>query len=148
VVPAQRATAPPEEESGPAVRLIEAPDGELRVECDGPIDSETLRGICDDPGILGEGESRGMDADLSQAVIRISRMPSPQVGQRTHRVELGDVEEVDQGGPGRDQSIDRLDRLTNPVEARRKRGNGDVGARGSQTPEGMLRRSPKKERSL
>ena len=93
-------------------------------------------------GILGEGESRGMDADQSQAVVRVARVPGPQVGQRADRVELGDVEEVDQGGAGRDQPIDRLDRLTNPVEARRKRGDGDVGARGSQTPEGMLRAVP------
>ena len=77
-----------------------------------------------------------MDAEQGQAVVRISRVPCPQVGQRPERVELGDVEEMHQRRAGRDESIDRLDRLTNPAEARRKRGKGDVGAGGSQTPGG------------
>ena len=43
-----------------------------------------------------------------------------------------------QHGTGRDQPVDRLDRIANPAEAGGERGDGDVGARGSQAPEGML----------
>jgi hypothetical protein len=83
-----------------------------------------------------------MDADQREAVVAVALVPGVEVGEGANRVELGDVEEVDQRRPRRDQPVDRLDRLADPVEAVNQRGYGDVGARGSQTPEGMLRRSP------
>jgi pyrroloquinoline-quinone synthase len=54
---------------------------------------------------------------------------------------LCDVEEVDEGRARGDQPVDRVDRLAEPIQTGWDRGNGDVGSRGTQTPEGMLRRS-------
>jgi hypothetical protein len=45
---------------------------------------------------------------------------------------------VDEHRPGGDEPVDRADRLADPFGALRQGRDGDVGARGTQTPEGML----------
>jgi hypothetical protein len=49
---------------------------------------------------------------------------------------------VDECGPGRQQPVDGLHGLTDPVETRREGWNRDVRAGGPQGPEGMLPKSP------
>jgi pyrroloquinoline-quinone synthase len=54
---------------------------------------------------------------------------------------LGEVEEMDQYRPRARETVDGLHRLPDPLEVGRKRRYGDIGAGGSQAPEGMLRAS-------
>ena len=140
VVPAQRAALPPEEERGPAVRLVELPERELAVHRDGPVDPEPLGRAGHCVRVLREGKARGVDADHRQAVALVALMPGAEVGQGADRVELGEVEEMDQGRARGGQPVDRLHGLADPVEAAGDRGHGDVGSRGTQAPEGMLLR--------
>jgi len=72
-------------------------------------------------------------------------VPGAQVGQRADRVELRKVEEVDEDRLRGGEPVDGLHALTDPVEAGRDGGNGDVGSRGTQAPEGMLPASPMSE---
>jgi hypothetical protein len=50
---------------------------------------------------------------------------------------------VDENGTRRREAVDRLHAVADPLEAGWDRGNGDVGTRGTQAPEGMLRASPR-----
>src|SRR5262249_44802527 len=54
VVPAQRASLAPEEDGGPAVRLVKLPEREFAIHGDRPVDPEALRGGYDGVGVLGE----------------------------------------------------------------------------------------------
>jgi hypothetical protein len=54
---------------------------------------------------------------------------------------------MNERGARGDEPVDRLDGLAQPVDSGGNRGDRDIRARGSQTPEGMLPASPKKERS-
>ena len=83
-----------------------------------------------------------MDAQHRQTVVAIALVPCPQVGQRPDRVELREVEEVDQDRMRRGEAVDGLHRVTDPVQAGGDGGDGDVGSRGTQAPEGMLPQSP------
>jgi hypothetical protein len=69
-------------------------------------------------------------------------VPGPQVGKGADGVELREVKEVDERWTRGDDPIDGLHGLTHPGESRRDGGHGDVGSRGPQAPEGMLRASP------
>ena len=85
VVPAERAAPAPEEEGGPAVRLVHPPDGEHRIERDRPGDPESLRGSCDRIRALGEGETGRVDPDQGQAVPLVALVPRPQIGRERGR---------------------------------------------------------------
>jgi hypothetical protein len=107
---------------------------------------ESLRRRGDDLVVLGEWEARRVDADDRQIVAGVALIPGPQIGERPHGVELREVEEMDEDGPPRHQPVDGVDRLADPFGAGRQGRNGDVGPRGTQTPEGMLLRSPRHRR--
>jgi hypothetical protein len=115
------------------VGLIEPPYRELRIDDRGPIDPETLGRRRDGVVALGEWEARGVDPDRRQAVTRIALIPGAEVGEGPDRVELGEVEEVDDQGLRRYQAVDRLDRLADPIETGGQRGDGDIWTRGPQT---------------
>jgi len=70
-------------------------------------------------------------------------VPGAEVGQGPNRVELGEVEEMDEDGARGGQPVARLHRSADPVQAGGDGGDGYVGSRGTQAPEGMLPASPR-----
>jgi hypothetical protein len=56
-----------------------------------------------------------VDADHGQAGAGIALVPRLEVGERPDGVELRDIEEMDQDGPGGDEAVDRFDRFTDPL---------------------------------
>src|SRR3954467_9522450 len=108
------------------MRLVQLPERELAIDGDRPVDAESLRSTGHDVRLLGEGEARGVNGEESQAVRLVALAPGAQVGEGSDRVELGEVEEVDEARTRGRQPVDRLDRLSDPFEAGRDWRDGDV----------------------
>ena len=61
-----------------------------------------------------EREARRLDADRPQARVAVAAVPLGEVGERPHAVELGEVEEVDEGRPAGGEDRHRLRLLADP----------------------------------
>ena len=76
--------------------------------------------------IGAEREARRLHSDRGKAGAAVAPVPLGQVGQRSHAVELGEVEEVDEHGPSRGQRRHRVRRFPDPLDSSGQARRGDV----------------------
>src|SRR5262249_6993912 len=81
--------------------------------------------------VAAEWEARGVDGDRAEAEIAVARVPLDQVGEGADAVELGEVDEMDQGGAAGGQLGHRSRRRAHPGDLLRQVGRSYVVALGS-----------------